>query len=317
MLNHRNRFRGIPGFTLVELLVVIGIIALLISILLPALSRAKENANRVKCLSNMRQIGMIFVMYTNDNHGSFPGGARADVEQVNDYVYWQQPAGIWDVTGAVTGGYLDPSKNPSYPGGSVTTPYAVASHITRFPDDSPLAKYMGHVPTLTSANSSAFNAALWTCPSDDVTEHNAYWSNGVAVQGTSSSFPHYPYSYTMNYLLDCNIGRYGGTVYKISQVRHSADCVMIVEEGKSTINDGICVIPAGPGVATDFLSVVHDHTAKFPDTPDVGPLTGYDQTVGIFNARARGNVTFVDGHADYVTREYAQSTTFRHWDPGH
>jgi prepilin-type N-terminal cleavage/methylation domain-containing protein/prepilin-type processing-associated H-X9-DG protein len=57
------------GFTLVELLVVIGIIALLISILLPALGKAKEQGNTIKCLSNMRQLGLAASAYTVNNKG--------------------------------------------------------------------------------------------------------------------------------------------------------------------------------------------------------------------------------------------------------
>jgi prepilin-type N-terminal cleavage/methylation domain-containing protein/prepilin-type processing-associated H-X9-DG protein len=63
------RLRG--GFTLVELLVVIGIIALLISILLPALNKARKAARTTACLSNLRQLGNSFTMYTQENKGKY------------------------------------------------------------------------------------------------------------------------------------------------------------------------------------------------------------------------------------------------------
>ena len=60
------------AFTMVELLIVIGILALLISILLPALNRARETANRIKCASNLRQIGQSIMLYANQYKGLMP-----------------------------------------------------------------------------------------------------------------------------------------------------------------------------------------------------------------------------------------------------
>lgn len=62
------------AFTLVELLVVIGIIASLVAMLLPALSKARASAQFVRCASNQRQLVTALLMYTSDNKGFFPGG---------------------------------------------------------------------------------------------------------------------------------------------------------------------------------------------------------------------------------------------------
>ena len=119
MTDSRNRHRisgcAKPlarGFTLVELLVVIGIIALLISILLPTLGRARESAKTVQCLSNLRQIGLAMQMYTIDSKCIIPAAYFFNNDVEKNHETW--------ATILVNGNYLKnvptaPLDDPSNP----------------------------------------------------------------------------------------------------------------------------------------------------------------------------------------------------------
>jgi prepilin-type N-terminal cleavage/methylation domain-containing protein len=159
--NRREEARtSVAGFTLIELLVVIAIIAILASLLLPALSQAKEYGRRTKCLSNLRQLGLTFMTYVADNNDAVPD--NGDVTDGGDR---RNPRWVQGHMKHDTGFTFDPA-NPDL----LTDPkfaqfglYLANPAIYKCPSDQTLLSEKGtRLPTVRSYSMNAYVG--WTGP---------------------------------------------------------------------------------------------------------------------------------------------------------
>jgi prepilin-type N-terminal cleavage/methylation domain-containing protein/prepilin-type processing-associated H-X9-DG protein len=88
-MNSKRRKRKVAGFTLIELLVVIAIISILAAILFPVFARARENARRSACMSNLKQIGLGVMMYVQDYDETYPASSQKNSD-TGAFVYWPE-----------------------------------------------------------------------------------------------------------------------------------------------------------------------------------------------------------------------------------
>jgi prepilin-type processing-associated H-X9-DG protein len=304
-----RRGRRPYAFTLVELLVVIGIIATLIGILLPTLNRARESARQSKCLNNMRQISIAALSFAQEHQGWMVGRAggnipynpqsggnpykgAVDITSPGNWIAWERK--IDPVSGAASGGA---DQNITYS--------ALAKYVS--------VKQKIHKTPQEANSISPQLEELFRCPSDnlalrpnpDKAYRYSYSMNDLFLPGTQGQpqppdVTDYPPAPT-----PLARGQRNGFMFngKITSIRRPSELVLLVCQDEQRLDDGVFKPNAGKWANNVGDHVAARHEAKFkPQKTSTGDPRP--------NVNARGNVGFCDGHAEFLSRKEAISQRY-------
>ena len=313
------------GFTLVELLVVIGIIAILIAILLPALQAARKQADRVKCLSALKQIGNAYLMYAHENNGYWPlaqhqwtagandppgGGApTARDKRWHDYIgkYVIGPTAVVDpATGTE---YTDTQVNYNGTAGGIITQSEFGSKWD------PL-----HIGTFKNRNSVLWGCPTWRRHTDGSSAPTASAWNGYAQnfypkapedEGTNQSnmsgtpAPFFKYRAQRNALADTNptsASARAGQYFKQVQWTKPSERCLVLDSNATILGTTFALITAWtfePDTATPFLE--RPHAVNF----SIDFNRHGKRDIGNKPTDPSLNMLYCDGHAGFVSAREA------------
>jgi prepilin-type N-terminal cleavage/methylation domain-containing protein/prepilin-type processing-associated H-X9-DG protein len=298
------------GFTLVELLVVIGIIAILMGILIPTLTRARESANLVKCSSNARQLGLAIRTFAEEHRGFMPAASDHDIVVMND-----PSRQIWTYR-------TDPGSQPKvYDWASALLPYLGARGVDSFFVEAARSK-----------------SKVYVCPSDRWQDLGAepgqpegpgmtLYNNVVPYNGK------FPISYGINVdIAGLTVPAFGGRVGRLGKngseffavyggpapntgkygiplggrfykVHKPAETMLLADCGtRPTLPSNTHTDPS-PLMRSDIL-MYSSHGAKGGTLKDLNEASNQDFARKIAWDRHKGriDVVFCDGHAETIQK---------------